>query len=192
MRSWPGLAERVPSSRRGPAPAVRILGIDPGSVRTGYGVIDMEANRAVHIAHGFIDLKAADIGGKMKKIFNGLCEIIDEFRPQEAAIERVFMHLNADAALKLGQARGASLAACAIRDIEVHEYTANQVKKTAVGRGHAEKHQVQHMMKVLLCLPGRPQADAADALANALCHGHSREGGRRMGPVRGVRRGRLR
>ena len=102
------------------------------------------------------------------------------------------MHRNADSALKLGQARGAAITACTLQDLEVFEYTANQVKQATVGKGHAAKQQVQHMVKVLLCLDDIPQSDAADALAIALCHGHSRGGLLRMREVSGIKGGRLR
>jgi crossover junction endodeoxyribonuclease RuvC len=152
----------------------------------------MEGNRATHIAHGIIQVKGATAGVRLHAIYRDLSAIIREYMPAESAIERVFMHLNADSALKLGQARGAAIVACAELGLEIFEYTANQVKQATVGKGHAAKQQVQHMVKVLLCLDGPPQADAADALAIALCHGHSRTGLMRMAGVKGIRRGRLR
>ena len=103
----------------------------------------------------------------------------------------MFVHKNADSALKLGQARGSAIVACVEYGMEMYEYTANQIKQATVGKGHAAKQQVQHMVKVLLCLPEPPRADAADALAVALCHGHTREGLKRMAGVSGIRRGRL-
>jgi crossover junction endodeoxyribonuclease RuvC len=170
----------------------RILGIDPGSLITGYGIIDMDGNRAVHVAHGEIRLEGEEQGAKLHLVFQQLGQVIEEYRPVEAAIERVFIHKNADSALKLGQARGAAIVACVGHGLALHEYTANQVKQATVGRGHADKQQVQHMVKVLLCLDDMPRADAADALAVALCHGHTRGGLLRMTGVRGIRRGRLR
>ena len=170
---------------------IRILGIDPGSQNTGYGLIEMDGNHARHVSHGVLNLQDQDLSLKLQTIFRELDRIINEFHPHEAAVEKVFMHRNADSALKLGQARGAAITACAERDLQVFEYTANQVKQATVGKGHAAKQQVQHMVKVLLCLPQAPPPDAADALAVALCHGHSREGLLRMAGVRGMRRSRF-
>lgn len=169
----------------------RILGIDPGSRFTGYGIIDIQGNHAVHVAHGVIRVQGDDISGKLRVLFRRLSELLSEYHPDEISIEKVFMHKNADSALKLGQARGCAITACAERDLPVYEYTANQVKQATVGKGHAAKEQVQHMIKVLLCLRASPETDAADALAIALCHGHSREGLLRMSGVAGMRRGRL-
>lgn len=170
---------------------VRILGIDPGSVRTGYGIIDTDGNRSIHITHGTISVKAETLSEKLQIIFSQLAEVISSYQPTEAAIERVFMHKNPDSALKLGHARGAAMVACSENGLKVFEYTANQVKQATVGKGHAAKQQVQHMVKILLCLDKNPQEDAADALANALCHGHSREGLLRMAEAKGIRKGRL-
>lgn len=171
---------------------IRILGIDPGSNLTGYGIIDMDGNHAVHVTHGTIRVRGASLGEKLDLIFRRFAAVIAEFEPQEAAIEQVFMHRNADSALKLGQARGSAVTACARHGLDVFEYTPNQVKQATVGQGHAAKQQVQHMIKVLLCLAEAPQSDAADALAVALCHGHSREGRLRMAGISGIRGGRLR
>jgi len=172
--------------------AIRILGIDPGSNLTGYGIIDLDGNHAVHVTHGTIQVSGASLGEKLDLIFRRFAAVITEFQPREAAIERVFMHRNADSALKLGQARGSAITACARHGLDVFEYTPNQVKQATVGRGHAAKQQVQHMIKVLLCLAEAPQSDAADALAVALCHGHSRAGMERMAGISGIRGGRLR
>lgn len=169
----------------------RILGIDPGSLVTGYGIIEIVGNHATHIAHGHIKVAGESQAEKLHHIFTALNAVIMDHQPEEAAIERVFMHRNADSALKLGQARGAAIVACKEHGLPLFEYTANQVKQATVGRGHAAKHQVQHMIKVLLCLEQEPQADAADALAVALCHGHSREALARVEGVTGVRGGRL-
>jgi len=154
----------------------RILGIDPGFQNTGWGVVDFEGNRLHRVGHGVIRVSGEDVGAKLGMVFAKLREILEEFKPAEMAIERVFVHKNADSALKLGQARGAAITACADRGMAVFEYTPNQVKLAIVGRGHAGKEQVQHMVKVLLCLAEVPQVDASDALAIAICHGHSREG----------------
>jgi crossover junction endodeoxyribonuclease RuvC len=163
---------------------IRILGIDPGSLSTGYGIIDSDGQHSTCITHGHIPLDDGETPEKLRVIFETISKLVLEYRPQEAAVEKVFMHKNADSALKLGQARGAAITACATQRLEIFEYTANQVKQATVGKGHAAKQQVQHMVKVLLCLKQVPQSDAADALAVALCHGHSREGLLRMRAVR--------
>ena len=170
---------------------IRILGVDPGSINTGYGIIDMDGNHATSVAFGTVKVQGNDLPAKLQKIYSELEQIINQYQPAEMAIEKVFMHRNADSALKLGQARGAAITVCANQQLPVYEYTANQVKQATVGKGHAAKQQVQHMIKVLLCLQEPPQADAADALAIALCHGHSREGIMRMAGVSGISRGRL-
>ncbi len=170
----------------------RILGIDPGSNTTGYGIIELNGNHATHITHGNIRLKDTRLDDILRNIHQSLSTVISEYQPEEVAVEKVFMHRNADSALKLGQARGAAIVACAVQSLPVFEYTATQVKQAIVGKGHAAKQQVQHMIKVLLCLPKAPPTDAADALAIALCHGHSREGLMRMRMAANVRGGRLR
>jgi len=171
---------------------IRILGIDPGFQTTGYGVIDLDGNHLRHVAHGAITAGNGKVGERLGIIFRGISEVLAEYAPLEVSVEKVFMHRNADSALKLGQARGAAITACAERGVAVYEYTPNQIKQATVGKGHAAKQQVQHMVRVLMCLPGPPRPDAADALAVAICHGHFREGLRRMGGVTAVRRGRLR
>jgi crossover junction endodeoxyribonuclease RuvC len=169
----------------------RILGIDPGSRITGYGIIDIEGNHATHITHGCIHIYADELPDKLLTIFEQASTVVTQYHPDEMAIERVFMHRNADSALKLGQARGAAITACATQGLKIFEYTANQVKQATVGKGHAAKEQVQHMVKVLLCLEQIPETDAADALAVALCHGHSRRGIMRMREVSSISSGRL-
>ncbi len=154
---------------------IRILGIDPGSRQTGYGIIDMVGNRAVPVIHGRITIPGGELSDKLRRIFRELSALLGEFRPDECAVEKVFMYRNADSALKLGQSRGAAITACAEHERPVFEYTANQIKQATTGKGHADKTQVQYMVKVLLCLDQVPETDAADALAVALCHGHSRE-----------------
>ena len=171
---------------------IRILGIDPGSIITGYGIIDIDGNHARHVTHGSIHVTGGELPEKLRHIFEQITLLAGEFHPVEMAIEKVFMHKNADSALKLGQARGTAITACALQNIKVFEYTSNQVKQATVGRGHAAKQQVQHMMKVLLCLEHTPQTDAADALAIALCHGHTRTFVSRLPQMGGARRGRMR
>ena len=170
---------------------IKILGIDPGSIHTGYGIIESKGNHNKHIKNGIIKVKGNTLGEKLKIINTNVIKIIEEFQPDEIAIEKVFMHRNADSALKLGQARGAAITACAMNDLPLFEYSANQVKQACVGKGHASKEQVQHMIKILLCLEKKPLTDAADALAIALCHANSRESLIRMQGVNGIKYGRL-
>ncbi len=171
---------------------LRILGIDPGSLVTGYGVIDVDGSRNRHVASGCVRLRQTSLPERLAAIFAAISDIVEIHQPQETAVEQVFLHRNADAALKLGQARGAAICACATRELPVREYTPRQVKQAIVGRGGADKRQVQHMVRVLLALPASPQADAADALAVALCHGHTRQTLTHLPEARAVRRGRLR
>lgn len=148
-----------------------IIGIDPGSRRTGYGVIRLEGNRHIHLASGHLDVSSFPVAERLRHIFLGLQEIMQTFQPQEAAIEQIFMHENPGSALKLGQARGAAIVAL---NIPVSEYSARQVKKSVVGHGAASKDQVQFMVQRLLNIRTAIQADAADALAIALCHAQAR------------------
>lgn len=161
----------------------RILGIDPGSQRTGVGIIDADAaGRARHVFHAALTLTDAEsFALRLKRIFDEIVAIIDEHRPDEVSIERVFMAKNADSALKLGQARGAAICAVVYKGLAVHEYAPKEVKQAVVGGGGAEKAQIQHMVGVLLQLPGKLQADAADALAIALTHAHTRSTMQRIG-----------
>ena len=161
----------------------RILGIDPGSQRTGVGIIDIDANgRARHVHHApLVLLGAADFPQRLRLLAHGLHALIEEFQPQEVAIEKVFMAKNADSALKLGQARGAAVCAVVMRDLPVSEYAATEIKLAVVGRGGAEKQQVQHMVGLMLNLKTKLQADAADALAVAITHAHVRATALRLG-----------
>jgi len=152
---------------------VRILGIDPGSRTTGYGLIDAVGGRLSIVACGAI-ATVGDHSDRLRDIFRGVADLVTRWAPNEIAIERVFVHRNADSALKLGQARAAALCATFSADLSVHEYAARQIKKAVVGSGSAEKAQVQHMVRLLLGLAEAPQADAADALAAAICHANSR------------------
>jgi crossover junction endodeoxyribonuclease RuvC len=152
-----------------------ILGIDPGSRITGYGVIRVEGSRHVYLASGCVRVQDENLPERLRQIFLSLQEIVQTYQPDEAAIEQVFMHQNAGSALKLGQARGAAIVALAATEIKIAEYSARQIKQSVVGFGAAKKEQVQHMVRVLLNLTGIPQVDAADALAVALCHANSRE-----------------
>jgi crossover junction endodeoxyribonuclease RuvC len=152
----------------------RILGIDPGSRFTGFGVIETDGNNSSYVTSGFIRVSGETWAERLGVIFDGVTELVQTHQPQEMSIEKVFMHRNADSALKLGQARGAAICAVITHGVPVHEYTPAEIKQSVVGKGNAAKEQVQHMVRVLLNLPGNPQADAADALAAALCHGNSR------------------
>ena len=156
-----------------------IIGIDPGSRRTGYGIIQLDGNRHIHLASGHIDVSEYSVSERLCQIYLAIQQIITTHQPLEAAIEQVFMHVNPTAALKLGQARGAAIVACA--GIPLAEYSARQVKQSIVGYGAATKEQVQYMVKRLLNLRSEIQADAADALAIALCHAHSRLVNKRIG-----------
>lgn len=153
---------------------IRILGIDPGSRLTGFGIIEVQGSRLQCVTTGCVKIKGDDLASKLRVIFEGISQLVVEFQPQEVAIENIFMYRNADSALKLGQARGAAISAVSVQSIPVHEYTPTQIKKAVVGKGNASKEQVQHMVKALLSLNRTPQSDAADALAAALCHGHLR------------------
>ncbi|MCP5143332.1 MAG: crossover junction endodeoxyribonuclease RuvC [Gammaproteobacteria bacterium] len=151
-----------------------ILGIDPGSRNTGYGVISMAGDRAAYLHSGTIKLPEDSLSERLCRIHDHLSEVIAQYAPVEAAIERVFVNRNPDSALKLGQARGAAIVALGHAELPVHEYSPNQIKQAIVGRGHAEKSQVGYMVRMLLNLSRAPQADEADALAVAICHGHTR------------------
>ena len=153
-----------------------ILGIDPGSRRTGFGVIDAPGKQLTYIASGCIRINTTvSDAERLKQIYAGVTEIIETYHPTEGAIEQVFMFHNAGSALKLGQARGVAMVAMANHDLPVSAYSAKQVKQSVVGYGAADKAQVQHMVKTLLRLSDTPQEDAADALAIALCHIHSQQ-----------------
>lgn len=149
-----------------------ILGIDPGSRITGYGVIRQQGRKLEYIGSGCIRTAVDDLPTRLKRIYAGVSEIILQFQPTVFAIEQVFMAHNVDSALKLGQARGAAIVAAVNYDLPVYEYAARQVKQTVVGTGSADKLQVQHMVKTLLKLSSSPQGDAADALAIAITHSH--------------------
>jgi crossover junction endodeoxyribonuclease RuvC len=148
-----------------------IIGIDPGSRKTGYGVIQVKGNQTIHLTHGCLALNGATLAERLQQIFIGLRDIIQQYQPHEAAIEQVFMHANVSSALKLGHARGAALVAIGI---PIVEYSARVIKQAIVGYGAAPKEQVQQMVKRFLNLQAKIQSDASDALAIALCHAHSR------------------
>lgn len=152
-----------------------ILGIDPGSRITGYGLIARKQGKLVYVGSGCIRLGDQALPERLAKVFTSVGEIIRQYQPAQFAIEQVFMAKNPDSALKLGQARGAAIVAATQAELPVAEYSARQIKQAVVGKGGADKSQVQHMVKHLLSLPGTPQADAADALAVALCHAHTEQ-----------------
>ncbi|MAL98427.1 crossover junction endodeoxyribonuclease RuvC [Hydrocarboniclastica marina] len=167
-----------------------ILGVDPGSRITGYGVIRTEGRHMEYLDSGCIRMGEKPLAERLQIIYAGLAELIATFRPEEFAIEQVFLAKNADSALKLGQARGAAIVCAANAGLPVFEYSARQVKQAVVGKGAAEKSQVQHMVQALLKLSRKPQADAADALAIAVSHSNFRQSMLRLNVSRTVRRGR--
>ena len=154
----------------------RILGIDPGLRRTGWGVIEVEGNRLVYIGCGSIEpSERLPLAGRLLAIHEGLAAVLGDYSPAEAAVEQTFVNKDGVATLKLGQARGVAMLAPAMFGIEVAEYAPNQVKKTVVGAGHAEKNQIAMMLKILLPKAEPPSPDAADALAVAITHAHHRQ-----------------
>jgi crossover junction endodeoxyribonuclease RuvC len=159
---------------------IRIIGIDPGSRVTGYGIIDQHGQKVSYVASGCIRVQGDAIAARLGMIFEGVNQVIEEYQPEEMAVERVFMNKNPDSALKLGQARGAAICAGVTCTVPVSEYAAREIKQAVVGKGGALKAQVQHMICVLLSLDKAPPNDAADALAVAICHCHHRETRRRV------------
>ncbi len=175
-RSWRAFDPNVAPVLPAPvtvAANVRVLGLDPGSRRTGFGIIECRGSDCFHIAHGCIAVAGDAMAHRLRAIFEGLQALIAQHAPGEVAVERVFVNRNVDSALKLGQARGAAL--CAVpAGLPVFEYAPRAIKLALVGSGSAEKPQVAHMIKLLLRIDGRISPDAADALAVAVCHAHSR------------------
>jgi crossover junction endodeoxyribonuclease RuvC len=170
-----------------------ILGIDPGSRKTGFGIINYVSGRSEYVTSGIIRLpEKEELPLRLKIIFESVTELVELHCPQELSIEQVFMAKSAGSALKLGQARGAAIVACVAKDMAVAEYSARQIKQSVVGTGAADKAQVQHMVKILLKLPAIPAEDAADALAAALCHAHTQQSMINIVGAKSVRRGRLR
>ena len=162
---------------------LRILGIDPGLRLTGFGVIEISAaEKLTYVASGTIKTTSGrgdqleDLPSRLKTILDGLFEVISTYQPSQVAVEKVFVNVNPQSTLLLGQARGAAISAAVIRELPVAEYTALQVKQAVVGNGHAAKEQVQEMVKRLLNLPAAPKPDSADALACAICHAHGGQG----------------
>ena len=151
---------------------MRILGIDPGLQVTGFGVIDQHGPKLAYVTSGCVRTPVGELAGRLKVILDGLAQVIATSAPQVAAVEKVFVNVNPQSTLALGQARGTAICAAVVAGLAVAEYTALQVKQAVVGNGHASKKQVQHMVRRLLQLPGDPGPDAADALACAICHAH--------------------
>ena len=156
-----------------PNATIRVLGIDPGSQRTGFGIVDAAGSRLTYVASGVIRTGQGDFAARLCEIFRCVKTVVAQYQPREIAIERVFVNRNPDSALKLGQARGAAICGTADAQAEVFEYATRQIKQAVVGSGSAEKAQVQLMMKNILKLDGPLSADAADALAIAICHIHT-------------------
>lgn len=161
-----------------------ILGIDPGSRVTGFGIVETTGNRNQYLGCGCVRPTASDLASRLAEIFSGIDQLITQYNPTEVAVEQVFMARNAASALKLGHARGAAIVAATQRGLPIYEYSARQIKQAVVGSGAAHKSQVQHMVRRLLQLSEAPEEDSADALATALCHAHSRDMLMRLG-VRG-------
>ena len=162
-------------------PRIRILGVDPGLRTTGFGIIEKNGNTLTYVASGCIKTDAkASLPTRLGTLYTGLRELIAQYQPDQAVVEIIFVNVNPQSTLLLGQARGALITALVAGGLEVAEYTALQVKQAVVGNGHADKTQVQHMVRRLLSLPGEPSPDAADALACAIAHAH---GGQGMGAL---------
>jgi len=171
---------------------LRILGIDPGLRVTGFGVIERHGAKLVYVGSGCIRTPEGTLPERLKVILAGVGEVIGQYRPEQVAVEEVFVNVNPKSTLLLGQARGAAISGAVLHDLPVAEYTALQVKQAVVGNGHAAKEQVQEMVRRLLNIEGKLQADAADALACAICHAHAGQGlGRLASAGLRVRRGRL-
>jgi len=165
---------------------MRILGIDPGSRVTGFAVLDVDGAAYHYVVSGCIRTTESFFPARLREIFSGIEQIVQEYLPQEMAIENVFVKRNVSSALKLGQARGAAICAVLSRSVEVFEYSPASIKRAVVGKGNATKEQVQHMVTAVLKLPAIPQADAADALAVALCHAQSRRLNQQMSELQTV------
>jgi crossover junction endodeoxyribonuclease RuvC len=182
-RAWRNFDPAAPAERqvaRASAQPRRVLGLDPGSLRTGYGIVDCIAGRESHVASGCLRATGADLAQRLHFIHGEVRQLIECYEPDEVAIERVFMHRNADSALKLGQARGAALSAAVARGAAVYEYAPRAIKLAVVGTGAADKVQVAHMVQALLAIAKPATADVTDALAIALCHAQARRAAGRL------------
>jgi crossover junction endodeoxyribonuclease RuvC len=170
---------------------MRILGIDPGLQTTGFGVVDVEGAHLRYVASGTIRTTHLDLGdlpGRLKVLFDGICEVSERYQPAAASVEIIFVNVNPQSTLLLGQARGACITALVSRDLRVAEYTALQMKKAVVGHGRAAKTQVQEMVRRLLKLPGLPGTDAADALGMAITHAHAGQAMDRLASTTALKR----
>ena len=168
---------------------MRILGIDPGLRTTGFGVIDVDGSRLSYVASGTIStthIEKGQLPARLKVLFEGMKEVMTRYEPDSASVEIVFVNVNPQSTLLLGQARGAVVTALVSADLPVAEYTALQMKQAVVGYGRADKTQVQEMVKRLLALPGLPGPDAADALGLAITHAHAGAGLARMALAKGI------
>ena len=168
--------------------STRILGIDPGSRVTGYGIIDSDGAQTRYVASGCIRVGTGEFSGRLNAIYSRVGELVAEFAPQAIVVEQVFMHRNADSALKLGQARAAAICGTFAGGAAIYEYAARAIKQAVVGRGGADKEQVQHMVKAILSLEAEPASDEADALAAAICHAHTHRLKIRLAPKATSRR----
>jgi len=166
------LARPLPLATRA-SPTIRILGIDPGLTITGFGILDKCGGRLNYVTSGRIKTAEGELAPRLKAILDGVNEVIARYRPQQVAVEKVFVNVNPQSTLLLGEARGAAICAVVEQDLPLAEYTALQVKQAVVGTGHAKKEQVQEMVSRLLRLTANPSLDAADALACAICHAHA-------------------
>ena len=171
----------------------RIIGIDPGSRRTGYGIVDMSGGTMDYVTSGIVRLPEGSLPERLQLIFDAVSQLVEEYKPVVMSIEDVFMSINPRGALKLGQARGAAILAGTNAKLPVSEYSPRSVKSAVVGTGAADKKQIQMMVTSLLKLPSEPSEDAADALAVAICHGHSMRSQKLLSKagVKGFARGRL-
>lgn len=163
---------------------MRVIGIDPGLRHLGWGVIEYHAGRLSHIGNGVIDSGAGSLAARLLLLHRSLVAVIERFAPDDAAVEQTFVNRDGVATLKLGQARGAAMVALAAAGLEIGEYAPNAVKKAVVGQGHADKGQIGHMVRLLLPGADVGGADAADALAIAICHAHHLQSAARIQPAR--------
>ena len=154
----------------------RILGIDPGSIKTGWGVIEVEGGSVIHLESGILQLGTGEMADRLLTLHRGLCEVIERLKPSECAVEEIFLAKNFQSALKLGQARGVALLSAGAASIPIKEFAAKTVKQAVCGKGQASKTQMQNMVTRILELAENPGEDAADALGIALCAGYSKEG----------------
>lgn len=168
-----------------------VLGIDPGSRKTGFGVIQLHGDKYKYLASGVIHVADFEFAERLKRIFSCIQTIIAEHQPQIMVVEQVFLAKNANSALKLGQARGAAITAGAVAGLDFYEFSARQIKQAVVGTGAAEKAQVQYMVRLLLKLSQSPQEDAADALAAALCYAHTQRTLGKLAAASSIKKARL-